>query len=549
MKKLRIGILCKNFEALESWECEIFHQILAADWAEIVVIAADVRTEKPNDRLRRILKSENLVGKIAFRIATRLEKLVFKEPVHPHKDQICQALSRIDRVDLSPRGKGFVDFFDAEETGKLAPYDLDVLLRHEFRIIRGDILTVAKHGLWSFHHADNDINRGGPVGFWEIVEGQSETGVTLQRLTPELDGGEIIDKGYFPTHWSYVKNGFSALEKSPTIILKNLRILAASGKVAMRPSRPYARPLYKIPRLRALLGYEIKLLKSAAARLIYRLTPIFGFNNEVWALFTGTGSITDGVLWRTKMSAAPAGRFWADPFHIRHKAEDYVFFEDYSYASRRGKISYGILKDGVVGEVKDALVCDYHLSYPSIFEIDGDIYMMPETSGSNRLEIWKATAFPAKWELHATAFEGEQLVDPTLFRDGDGKTWLFLNKSQGYYEDYSSELYVYQIGDMSLTDIRPHTQNPVMIDCRYGRNGGTIFRDGTRVIRPSQASRGTVYGYGLNISEIKMLTLDDYKEQPIALIEPRFRKGLQATHHVSQFDGGFVIDACFTRRR
>jgi len=31
------------------------------------------------------------------------------------------------------------------------------------------LLNASKYGVWSFHHADNSINRGGPAGFWEII--------------------------------------------------------------------------------------------------------------------------------------------------------------------------------------------------------------------------------------------------------------------------------------------------------------------------------------------------------------------------------------------
>ncbi len=43
----------------------------------------------------------------------------------------------------------------------------DVLIRCGKGILRGDILYAARHGILSFHHADNRINRGGPPGFWE----------------------------------------------------------------------------------------------------------------------------------------------------------------------------------------------------------------------------------------------------------------------------------------------------------------------------------------------------------------------------------------------
>ena len=47
-------------------------------------------------------------------------------------------------------------------------------------------------------------------------------------------------------------------------------------------------------------------------------------------------------------------------------------------------------------EVSDVLVMDYHLSFPYVFKEDENIFLMPETSQNNRLEIYKCVDFPAK---------------------------------------------------------------------------------------------------------------------------------------------------------
>ncbi len=57
----------------------------------------------------------------------------------------------------------------------------------------------------------------------------------------------------------------------------------------------------------------------------------------------------------------------------------YVFYETYEYHTKKGKISCGVLDDGNITNLVDVLNLDYHLSYPYIFEEDGEIYLMPET--------------------------------------------------------------------------------------------------------------------------------------------------------------------------
>ena len=70
--------------------------------------------------------------------------------------------------------------------------NLDLLIRGGSGILKGDVLSAAKRGILSFHHGDNDWNRGGPAGFWEVFQKKSTTGFVLQLLTEELDGGKIL---------------------------------------------------------------------------------------------------------------------------------------------------------------------------------------------------------------------------------------------------------------------------------------------------------------------------------------------------------------------
>lgn len=68
----------------------------------------------------------------------------------------------------------------------------DVVVHFQVGILQGDILTQPKHGVLSFHHGDIRQYRGTPAGFWEFLHDAPRGGVTLQRLTPKLDAGDII---------------------------------------------------------------------------------------------------------------------------------------------------------------------------------------------------------------------------------------------------------------------------------------------------------------------------------------------------------------------
>lgn len=67
----------------------------------------------------------------------------------------------------------------------------DVAVRYGFGLIDGEILSAPRDGVLSFHPADFRCYRGlGPPQ--AFLDGQSTMGITLQRLSREIDGGEII---------------------------------------------------------------------------------------------------------------------------------------------------------------------------------------------------------------------------------------------------------------------------------------------------------------------------------------------------------------------
>ena len=113
-------------------------------------------------------------------------------------------------------------------------FDLDVALCFGFRILKGDALKIARHGVWSFHHGDNLVNRGGPAGFWEVMDGIPVTGSVLQILTEDLDNGRVIYRSWSPTsdRFSVKANRNNLYWKSSAFVIRKLKDLAAGSSFA-----------------------------------------------------------------------------------------------------------------------------------------------------------------------------------------------------------------------------------------------------------------------------------------------------------------------------
>ena len=75
-----------------------------------------------------------------------------------------------------------------------------------------------------------------------------------------------------------------------------------------------------------------------------------------------------------------AAQFVADPFIINANGSWYMFFEVLEKSPDRGLISYAVSEDGISWNYGGVVLREqFHLSYPYVFEWNGDYYLIPET--------------------------------------------------------------------------------------------------------------------------------------------------------------------------
>ncbi len=239
----------------------------------------------------------------------------------------------------------------------------------------------------------------------------------------------------------------------------------------------------------------------------------------------------------------PRDRFWADPFLWSSQGRQHLFFEEYPYAEGRGRIS--VMEIDAEGEAiaapQTVLAEPHHLSYPYLFTVDGVLYMVPEQKAARRVDVYRCLEYPGKFERVATWFKGVRMVDVTVF-EHEGRWWLFCAvKAKGLR--YDESLCAYSTDHPLKGQWTPHPLNPLVRDYRRGRPGGRIFRDEAgRLLRPSQDCRPH-YGAGLNLSEIELLTLEEYRERPLWHLTGHEAGGWRGLHHLDVHGALMVMDA------
>src|SRR5713226_8442616 len=94
------------------------------------------------------------------------------------------------------------------------------------------------------------------------------------------------------------------------------------------------------------------------------------------------GSAINPILTREDVQDVPAG-FVADPFMVQRAGVWNMFFEVLNQATDRGEIGLATSSDGLSWTYQRiVLVEPFHLSYPYVFECQGECYMLPETLGA-----------------------------------------------------------------------------------------------------------------------------------------------------------------------
>ena len=227
-------------------------------------------------------------------------------------------------------------------------------------------------------------------------------------------------------------------------------------------------------------------------------------------------TLIDGFTWLPD----DGERFYADPILWHEDGRDFLFVEEYPYATRRGIIAYTELDSTgrALFTPRPIIERKTHLSYPLIFRHAGEIYMIPENSAENHVPLYRARRFPDDWEHVGPLLPGVGLHDATLF-EHEGAWWLCGNEARQGGSSWDC-LMIFR-AEGPLGPFTPHESNPVLVDARVTRPGGPMFPVGSSLIRPVQSCLGG-YGRFIRFVEIEELSATTYRQRERGrLLAPR----------------------------
>ncbi|MCB9092320.1 MAG: hypothetical protein H6621_01195 [Halobacteriovoraceae bacterium] len=545
-KKIKIGLLLDSL-TVPAWQYAMLEKIHHSQSATIqLLIVNQSKSEKVSAFKKLCSRFERLIYFLHY----RLDRAIFKpRPDAFTPKNLEKLLSQASQVSVSPRQTSYSDYIEGENLKKIKDADLDILIRLGFRILRGEILGASRLGIWSYHHGDNQVNRGGPPGYWETMKGRSESGVVLQVLSEKLDNGKVIDRTWSSTNlYSVSRNVNNFYWKATNLLPRALERLHTVGEKQFFEERSrftpeiasYSHPLYKTPTNFECAVHTCKQIRKILMRALFRLT-----HRYQWALLYQLQDDLNLEPRKFKKLTPPRDRFWADPHVVTHNNKFYIFFEDLPFKTNKGYISVIEMdKDGKHSEAQKVLEKDHHLSYPFVFKHQKKFYMIPETSQNKTIELYEATDFPFKWQFKMNLMENINTADTTLFFHNN-KWWMFTAPLEYAGANRNDELFVYYSDKLESSNWVSYPLNPLLSDVKNARPAGAVFSHNGKLYLPLQDNSKT-YGYACNINRIVELSEEKIVLEPVTKLEPLWDKNAEATHSLAHVPGLTVIDVCFT---
>lgn len=226
---------------------------------------------------------------------------------------------------------------------------------------------------------------------------------------------------------------------------------------------------------------------------------------------TSDGLKSDGV-WTVIRSSEK--EWFADPFLFEWEGRHFIFAERMNRWRLLGSIAVcEIFDNGKASKFKEILVEPFHLSYPNVFEYNGQIFMMPESGNNLDIRLYRAKRFPYEWEFVKVLYSGANFVDTSFVsKTDDGKAVI-----NSYDWDNRKPYYFrFDLNDLSLMEL---PDNPALMNERCG---GNCFEEQEHYYRVLQDCSQR-YGKKLLINRIDC---DDFEggaasDQPYMEIQPQ----------------------------
>ncbi len=555
--QLRFGVIC-NGPSLRRWEAHCVSEILNSGAALLELIVhlgrpsqgpergAGRHEKRPSLLVRalrkRLSECDAFTPASTEAIFEQTPKLTIEDP---GRNRIGEKLPRVHVENLERLGLDFfLGFFGSD--------------------IPAEMPRLAQYGIWFFRH-DYLEKSGETVPFFlELVRGESTVRVALESFATNPDAmlllregrlkifkhsyRETIDSIYFQcAKWpswvckTLLNSGAAVLplaripaDPMPVPFRRDGRNSPGSrwGKLeggeclplhphrahdaeARKPDEPLPMPM-ESPGQAAVWRYAVRALRRVISHKYNSLFRHAQWNIGIVPVPTSR-FLDGGQIPKVNYLEITEGRnsFRADPFGLEKDGILTILYEDFDYIKFKGTIRCGQLIEGDrLSNVREVFDMPFHMSYPYLFTSQSEIYCLPESGHDRRARLYRAIRFPDVWVKVCDLVENMAATDSTVFHHDDRWWVAFTDRDH----DPDVNLFLWY-SDRLEGPWLPHAANPVKTDVRSSRPAGTPFLHQEKLYRPAQDCSER-YGRRTVINLVHRLTPNEFREEPVAVVEP-----------------------------
>lgn len=352
-QKIKVGLLC-DLASIKKWEADLLNYFISDEYYDVTLLKLHLEHRQTKKTIKSRIK--NLPYLVAFKVEYFILKLV-------------RNINYLDRI-------GFSNHYDNEHniTGfqegvktYLNLNQIDGYFDYLIRVNGVGILVIPQKfstPILSLHHGDMYSNRGGPAGFWEIFFNQKETVVSLQRLTNDLDKGDLLFQYYCKTiNYSFVLNQCNIYSVSSRVFdiyfkyeKQTLRVIEVTPI------------LLSIPNFFIILNYYLIILRN----LFLKINAL----NQKWVVCIEENG-------KRRILKAKDNSWYADPFFLNN---DTIVVEKYLNTKKKGiLVSINIKTQEEIFLLEEP----FHLSHPFVFEENNRVFVIPESLEGNAIKLYE----------------------------------------------------------------------------------------------------------------------------------------------------------------
>ncbi len=534
-QKLQIGLITQG-RTIPAWAFTLLQSINQSDYAELNLLILQHQTNKRKPQKKILQKFRFLL----YFLHQTFEKIAFKPKPDAFKQYPLSNVKDCEIIEFNPDKETKSTFKQKRELILLKGIDVFIALTP--LPTKNIFSELSRYGLWTAEPPLQSHLATSVAAVWEVLQQKpvTELFLTIRDKQP------VRFKATFATIKNSIRwNRSFYYWKAMCIIQAKLEQLYKLGwdKLLSIAERPDKEITTEMPGNLAVLTGSIRVFYSFLTGKARNM-----LSREQWSILYSFENKHINGLEGFQRITPPKDRLWADPFVINKENKTYIFAEEMEFSKGKGKIIVTQTdKPGLQGKPITVLEENHHLSYPYLFEDNGELFMIPETSQKRTIELYKCDIFPNSWTHVKTILSGLEAADASLLKYND-TYWLFANVRMHEGVSINDDLFLFFSKDLCGDEWIPHPMNPIVSDVRFSRPAGQIAIRDNRLIRPAQDCSKR-YGYAIQLMEIEKISETDYREKLVKTFLPNWKNDVLGIHTFNQTDRVTVADALIRRKK